>query len=290
MKYIYLAFSFMVLSTFNPKSKIDVQGHRGCRGLLPENTIPAFQKAIDLGVKTLEMDLVISKDNKVVVSHDPFMSHEIALDVSGNEITESEEQSYNLYTMTYDSIKMYDCGSKHHKRFPNQKKLNVYKPLLTEVIDLAEVQTHHKIQYNIEIKSLPKWDNVFTPKVEEFVALVLKIINEKGISKRVTLQSFDVRALEEIKKNAPQINTSLLVDEYESINNKLNLLSYKPEIISPYFKLINASIVNNLHKKGYKVIPWTINEQKDINAMIDYKVDGIISDYPDRVIQLLNVR
>ena len=290
MKYFYIAFSFMVLSIFNPKPKIDVQGHRGCRGLLPENSIPAFQKAIDLGVNTLEIDLIVSKDKKVVVSHDPYLSHEIALDPSGNEISISEEKSYNLYTMTYDSIKMYDCGSKQHPRFPNQKKLKVHKPLLTEVIDLAEEQTNRKIQYNIEIKSLPMWDNVFTPNVEEFVALVLKVINDKGISNRVTLQSFDVRALEEIKKNRPHIKTSLLVDEYESINNKLNQLSYKPEIISPYFKLINASIVKNLQKKGYKVIPWTINEQKDINAMIDYKVDGIISDYPDRVIQLLNVR
>ena len=277
----------MVLSTYNPNPKIDVQGHRGCRGLLPENTLPAFQKAIDLGVNTLEMDLVISKDNKVVVSHDPYINHEIALDVSGNEISESEEESYNLYTMTYDSIKKYDCGSKHNPRFPNQKKLKVHKPLFTEVIDLAEEETHHKIQYNIEIKSLPKWDNVFTPNVEEFVALVLKIINEKGISNRVTLQSFDVRALEEITRKAPQIKTSLLVDAFESIDGKLKLLSYKPEIISPYFKLIDAPIVEKLHADGYKVIPWTINEQKDIKDMIDFQVDGIISDYPDVVIQLL---
>lgn len=288
MKYFYLVFSFMVFTTFNTNPKIDVQGHRGCRGLFPENTLPAFQKAIDLGVNTLEMDLVISKDHKVVVSHDPYMNHEIAFDVSGNEILKSEEQSYNLYTMTYDSIKKFDCGSKQNPRFPNQKKLKVHKPLLTEVIDLAEEQTQHKIQYNIEIKSLPIWDNIYTPKVDEFVALVLKVINEKGISNRVSLQSFDVRALEEIKRKAPQIKTSLLVDEYESIDGKLKLLSYKPEIISPYFKLIDASIVKKLHNEEFKVIPWTLNEQKDIKNMIDFQVDGIISDYPDVVIQLLN--
>jgi len=290
MKYIYLAFSFMVLSNCNSNNKIDVQGHRGCRGLMPENTLPAFQKAIDLGVNTLEMDLVISKDKKVVVSHDPFMNHDIALDASGSEISKSEETSYNLYSMTYDSIKMYDCGSKEHPRFPNQKKLKVHKPLLSEVVDLAEEQTQHNIQYNIEIKSLPIWDNVFTPNVQEFVALVLEVINKKGISNRVTLQSFDVRALDEIKKYAPQIKTSLLVDEFESINDKLNQLSFKPEIISPYFKLIDASNVKKLHNEGYKVIPWTLNEQKDIKAMIDFHVDGIISDYPDLVLQLLNVR
>lgn len=288
MRYFYLMFSCMVLSNCNTNTKIDVQGHRGCRGLFPENTLPAFQKAIDLGVNTLELDLVISKDKKVVVSHDPYMNHEIVLDLSGKEIPELEEKSYNLYTMTYDSIKKYDCGSKQNRRFPNQKKLKVYKPLLVEAIDLAEKQTQHSIHYNIEIKSLPIWDNIFTPKVEEFVTLVLKVIDEKGISNRVSLQSFDVRALEEIKRNAPQIKTSLLVDEFESINGKLKQLSYKPEIISPYFKLIDALIVKELHAEGYKVIPWTLNEQKDIQDMIDFQVDGIISDYPDLVFQLLN--
>lgn len=278
-----------MLSACKPNLQMDVQGHRGCRGLYPENTLPAFQKAIDLGVNTLEMDLVISKDKKVVVSHEPFMNHEIALDVNGNEISKADEMSYKLYAMTYDSIKKYDCGSKPHPRFPKQQKIKVHKPLLDEVIDLAESQ-NKKIQYNIEIKSLPEWDNVFTPTIEEFVALVLNVLNEKGIAKRVTLQSFDVRALEEIKRVAPEIKTAILIDENESIDDKLKLLSYKPEIISPYFELIDAAKVKNLHAEGFKVIPWTLNEPKDIKSMIDYHVDGIISDYPDRLIKILNDR
>lgn len=279
----------MALSTCNSKTNIDVQGHRGCRGLYPENSLPAFQHAIDLGVNTLELDLVISKDKKVVVSHEPFMNHEIALDISGKEISETDEKSYNLFAMIYDSIKMYDCGTKPHARFPEQKKLIVHKPLLDEVIDLAEDQTQNTILYNIEIKSLPIWDEVFTPKVDEFVALVLKVIKEKGIVNRVTLQSFDVRALEEIKKVAPEIKTSLLIDDFESLD-KLKLLSFKPQIISPYYKLINFETVKNFQAEGFKVIPWTLNDEQDIKTMIDFKVDGIISDYPNIVIQLLNVR
>lgn len=279
----------MALSTCNSKTNIDVQGHRGCRGLYPENSLPAFQHAIDLGVNTLELDLVISKDKKVVVSHEPFMNHEIALDISGKEISETNEKSYNLFAMTYDSIKMYDCGTKPHARFPEQKKLKVHKPLLDEVIDLAEDQTQNTILYNIEIKSLPIWDEVFTPKVDEFVALVLKVIKEKGIVNRVTLQSFDVRALEEIKKVAPEIKTSLLIDDFESLD-KLKLLSFKPQIISPYYKLINYETVKNFQAEGFKVIPWTLNDEQDIKTMIDFKVDGIISDYPNIVIKLLNVR
>jgi len=290
MKQLYLLLSFMAISTNNFHSQIDVQGHRGCRGLFPENSIPAFQKAIDLGVPTLELDLVISKDKKVVLSHDPFMNHDIVLDVHGNEILESDEKSYNIYNMTYDSIKKYDCGSKPYPKFPKQQKIKTYKPLLEEVIELAEAQSQHSIHYNIEIKSLPEWDGVFTPKVDEFVALVLNIINSKDIVNRVTLQSFDVRALEEIKRVLPRIDTSLLVDENESINRKLRSLSFKPDIVSPYFKLINARKVKNLHNKGFKVIPWTLNDDQNIEAMIDYEVDGIISDYPDKVMKIIAVR
>jgi glycerophosphoryl diester phosphodiesterase len=286
MKYSYI-YGFMMLFSCNSNVQIDVQGHRGCRGLFPENSIPAFQKAIDLGVTTLELDVVISKDKKVVVSHDPFMNHEIALDIHGNEISEAAEKSFNLYAMTYDSIKAYDCGSKVHKRFPNQQKLNVYKPLLEEVIDLSEIQSKNKSYYNIEIKSLPEWDNLFTPSVTEFVALVLEIVSSKNIADRTILQSFDVRALEEIKKQSPQIKTALLVDEDESILEKLQTLNYKPEIISPYFKLIDASVVKNLQNEGYKVIPWTVNDDKDIIQMISFKVDGIISDFPDKVLKLI---
>jgi glycerophosphoryl diester phosphodiesterase len=157
------------------------------------------------------------------------------------------------------------------------------------VIDLAESQ-NKKIQYNIEIKCLPEWDNVFTPRIEEFVALVLDVINANGITNRVTLQSFDIRGLEEIKRVAPEFKTAILIDENESINDKLKLLTYTPEIISPYFELIDATIVKNLQAEGFKIIPWTLNEPKDIKAMIDYYVDGIISDYPDVVLQLLDVR
>lgn len=280
----------MTIFISNSHSQIDVQGHRGCRGLFPENSIPAFQKALDLGVTTLELDLVISKDKKVVVSHDPFMNHEIALDVNGKTITEAEEKSFNLYEMTYDSIKKYDCGSKPHPKFPQQQKIKTYKPLLEEVLDLAEKHSQKTILYNIEIKSLPAWDLVYTPKVEEFVALVLDIIKAKGIEQRVTLQSFDIRTLEEVKRKAPTMVASLLVDEFESITFKLKSLSFKPEIISPYYKLITKKRVKRLHKKELKVIPWTLNDEKDIKAMIDFKVDGIISDYPDRLIKILNDR
>ena len=290
MKPLYLLLSFMAIATSNSQSKIDVQGHRGYRGLFPENSMFGFQKAIELGVTTLELDLVVSKDKKVVVSHDPFMNHDIALDSNGNDITQANEKSFNLYNMTYDSINKYDCGSKPHPKFPKQQKIKTYKPLLEEVIDLAEEQSQRSILYNIEIKSIPEWDGIYTPKVEEFVSLVLNIIKNKGMTNRVTLQSFDVRALEETKRVMPDLKTSLLVDEFESINPKLRLLSFKPDVVSPYYRLLNARKVKRLQHKGYKVIPWTLNDEKDIDLMIDFKVDGIISDYPEKVMRLITVR
>jgi glycerophosphoryl diester phosphodiesterase len=279
-----------ILVSCHSEKSLDIQGHRGCRGLHPENTLPGFQKAIDLGVTTLELDVVISKDYEVVVSHEPFMDHMIALDVYGNEISEANEASYNLYNMTYDSIKLYDCGTKEHPGFPFQKHEKLYKPLLSEVIHLAEMESKQSILYNIEIKSKPEYDGIYTPAVTHFMTLVLNTITSQGIENRTIIQSFDVRALEAANKQNDDIQIALLVGENEAIDSKVSLLSFEPEIISPYFKLLARETVSKYQKKGFKIIPWTVNEVGDINLMIDLKVDGIISDYPNKVIQVRTLK
>jgi len=271
----------------NEKSEIDIQGHRGCRGLLPENSLPAFKKAIKLGVNTLEMDLAISKDKKVVVTHEPLISSAYCLDVEGHEIPLEDEKEYNLYKMTYDSIKQFDCGSKTYDRFPEQQKMKVFKPLLSDVFALSE-KLNPSIKYSIEIKAQPEYDNIYTPEPEEFVKLVLKEINDFDVFNRTNLQSFDVRILEEIKHQSPSMKVALLIDENESIDAKLKQLSFKPEIISPYFGLLSKENVANYQQGSYQIIPWTINEEINILKMIDFKVDGIITDYPDRLIALIN--
>ncbi|MGZ0014890.1 glycerophosphodiester phosphodiesterase [Yeosuana sp. AK3] len=268
---------------------MDVQGHRGCRGLMPENTLPAFKKAIELGVTTLEMDLVISKDKQVVVSHEPYIKSDYCLDVNGNEIKKEDELKYNLYQMNYDSIKQFDCGSKKHERFPNQEKVKVYKPLLSDVFKLSEA-INPEIRYNIEIKAQPEYDTIFTPKPEAFVRLVLNVIADYAVFNRVNLQSFDVRILEEIKKQSPTMKVALLVDENESVEVKLNSLSFKPEIISPYYELLSKEIVETYQKQTYQIIPWTINTIETMNAMIAFNVDGIITDYPDKLLALLKAK
>ncbi|MCL9805295.1 glycerophosphodiester phosphodiesterase [Flavobacterium amniphilum] len=266
---------------------LDIQGHRGCRGLLPENSIEAMKKAIDLGVTTLEMDVVISKDKQVLLSHEPFMSHEITLDLNGQEIAETDEKNFNLYQMDYAQIKQYDCGSKIHPRFLDQTKIKTYKPLLSEVIDFAESYVNEKypgrkLFYNIETKTTPEGDAIFHPKPNEFVDLLVSVIKPKQISERVYIQSFDVRTLQHLHTAYSEFKTVLLVENKLSIAKNLALLGFKPDVYSPEFILLDERKVEMLHKKGIKVIPWTVNKKEDMNKVIKYGVDGLISDYPDR--------
>lgn len=264
---------------------IDIQGHRGCRGLLPENSLIAFQKAIELGVHTLEMDVAISKDNKVVVTHEPFMSRVICLDPNKQVIPEEMDMKYNIYQMLYSEIKLFDSGSLKPPRFPEQKLQSCFKPLLSEVFEIAD-RLNPKIKYNIELKSKPSWDNIYTPYPDEFVRLVLEQISSYNVQDRTNLQAFDVRILEEINKQNPNITIALLVDENENISEKLHSISFKPEIIGPYFQLLSKELVKRYQDLGYKIIPWTVNEKEELKTMLNFQVDGIITDYPDRLLNM----
>ena len=153
----------------------DKQGHRGCRGLMPENTIPAMIHALGLGVTTLEMDVVMTKDKKLVLSHEPFFNHEISTRPDGTEVTAKEESSLNIYQMTYEEVKDYDVGLKPHPRFPRQEKIKTIKPLLSDVFEAVKqyMMTSRRPfpYYNIETKTQPLTDNIYHPGPEEFVAV-----------------------------------------------------------------------------------------------------------------------
>ncbi|GAA4757628.1 MULTISPECIES: glycerophosphodiester phosphodiesterase [Flavobacterium] len=286
----FLLFPFILFS-----QNFDIQGHRGCRGLMPENTIEAMKKAIDLGVISLEMDVVISKDKQILLSHEPFLSHEICLDKNKKEITEVNEHSYNLYQMNYDEIKNCDCGSKVHPRFKDQEKLETYKPLLSEVIYFIEEYVSklqkgdpgRKIYYNIETKSDPKGDEIYHPAPKEFVDLLVSVLKNTTISNRAYIQSFDVRTLQYLHQKYPEYKTVLLVENKMSIEENLKILGFKPNVYSPEFILLDKKQVNFLHKKGIKVIPWTVNNPEDIKQVISYGVDGLISDYPNRYFEMV---
>lgn len=263
------------------------QGHRGARGLFPENTIPAFKKAIDLGMPVLELDLAVSADSQLVVSHEPWMSAEICLDKNGNEISEEEGKALRLFNMPYTEIKLYDCGTKHHPRFPEQEKMKVAKPLLKDMVTTAEAYAKKQGKaapfYNIEIKSDAAYDGVYSPAVADFIRLTIEEVHTLGITSRTNLQSFDLRALEEIKRQAPDIKVAYLVEKDIDTAAALKQLSYTPDIYSPYHQLVNAKMIDLCHSKSIKVIPWTVNETARMEQLINIGVDGIITDYPNRI-------
>ena len=277
--------------TIVPSSEIEVQGHRGERGHFPENSLPGFISAINKGVDVLELDVVISKDKKVVVSHEPYMSSLYMLTPAGDSIPKDREQSYNFYEMTYDSIKKFDAGSKGNRLFPAQKKMSTYKPLLSEVIDSVEnyIKAHNleTVRYNIELKSVPSLYRIYQPQPEEFVTLVMQVIQEKGIEDKMNLQSFDPVILNVLRKKYPEIKVAYLVSG-EGIQKNLALLDFKPEIYSPQYSLIKSEqFVDSIKILDMKLIPWTVNEKEAIKEMIRLKVDGIITDYPERVLEEL---
>lgn len=289
MKPLLLFFCTMSISPLLAQSSFDVQGHRGCRGLMPENSWPAFEKALELGVTTLEMDVVISKDNQVVVSHEPYFLASYCLKPDGSAIEKGEK--INLHTLTYEEIKRYDTGSKGNADFPEQKKIKTHKPLLSEVLAQAEAycRAHNRppVFYNIEIKSEPSEYGISQPRPAEFSKLVYEVIQSKVPLERVTLQSFDFDVLKYWQKQMQtgryeKVKLAALVSNLKSIEANLEDLGFIPAIYSPYYKLLSADKVKLLHEKGMQVIPWTVN---DVQAMKEVKalgVDGLITDYPDR--------
>jgi len=265
----------------------DIEGHRGCRGLMPENTIPAMIKALDLGVTTLEMDVVITKDKKVVLSHDQWFSEEISTKPDGTYMGPREEKKFNIYWMTYDEVKTFDVGLKPHPRFPEQQKIKAEKPLLSDLIDSVKqyMMTSKRAfpYYNIETKSDPELEGVFHPKPDEFVELLIGVIKEKGIEDHVIIQSFDFRTLQYLHKHYPAIKTAMLIEDFDkrSLEDQLKAIGFTPTIYSPEYSLVNKSLLKKCHKQSIKVIPWTVNDKETINKLKAMGVDGIITDYPN---------
>ena len=270
--------------------QLDVQGHRGCRGLMPENSLEGFAKAWELGATTLEMDVVITKDKQVVVSHEAWFDHNFCLDPNGNAIQAQDERKLNIYQLDYADVLKYDCGSKPYPAFPLQKKLKTAKPLLAEVFEAHEENLDDLLRqpkYNIELKRVPDTGNTYSPPIDEFVDLVLQQIYDFDVADRVTLQAFDVETLQAIQAADPDISLSLLIDSGEDYKQKLSDLAFYPQIISPSFEAVDTEMLGFAATKDMKVITWTVNEVEDMEKLIRLGVHGIITDYPDRLVALL---
>lgn len=265
----------------------DKEGHRGCRGLMPENTIHAMKKAVDLGVTTLEMDAVITKDRQVILSHEPFFNHEITTKPDGSFVKESEEKSLNIYQMSYAQTQTFDVGLKPHPRFPQQQKMAATKPLLSALIDTIKAYCREKKvslpQFNIETKTQPATDGIYHPAPAEFVNTLMDVVKKKGIEANTIIQSFDFRTLQYLHQHYPAMRTSMLIEDFDkrSLDEQLQALGFTPTIYSPAFELVTKEVVERCHQKSIKVIPWTVNSVEEMKALIALGVDGIISDYPN---------
>jgi glycerophosphoryl diester phosphodiesterase len=283
----------LLLSCFSAKknqtkiSSFDKHGHRGCRGLMPENTIPAMLKAIDLGVTTLETDVVITADQQVILSHEPFFSHDITTKPDGSYVTAEEEKKLNIFQMDYATVRKYDVGSKPFSRFPKQQKIATYKPLLSDMIDsvLAYCTKMGKPvpAFNIETKSQPATDGIYHPAPALFVDLIMEVIHRKQIQEKTTIQSFDIRTLQYLHQKYPSIPTALLIEgnHPQTFALQLKELGFVPTIYSPYFSLVTPLLVKQCRDLGVKLIPWTVNDRTKIQELRTLGVDGIITDFPD---------
>jgi glycerophosphoryl diester phosphodiesterase len=270
--------------------KFDLQGHRGARGLKPENTIPGFIVALDSGVTTIEMDLAVTKDKQIVVSHEPWINPAICLKPDGSSISAKEQKKYNIYQMTYDQVRGFDCGSKGNEKFPEQEKGKVSKPLLRDVIVAIEEHiksfSQYEVDYNIEIKSSPDGDNRFHPTPEIFSDMIYELIDQYLPWERVVIQSFDFRVLEYWHTKYPEVRLAALVENKKSVSSNLDALSFKPSIYSPHFSLLTKEEIKFLHQQKIRVIPWTVNEEEDMKKVFELGVDGLITDYPNRANKL----
>jgi glycerophosphoryl diester phosphodiesterase len=266
---------------------IDFQAHRGGRGLMPENTIPAMLSVMDNNkVTTLEMDLAITKDKQVVVSHDPILNPIITTKPDGTFIKANEVNDHIIYQMNYEQLQKFDVGLKLHPGFVQQKKLAVAIPTLSDLIDSVELKgarIGRKMFYNIEIKSVDGKDIVEHPAPDEFVDLVVNLIKQKNIINRTTIQSFDIRPLKVLHQKYPRIQLAYLVEGKNTgdVKMKLDLLGFTPTIYSPEYKYITKETVDYCHAHKMKIIPWTVNTKIEIDALIALGVDGLITDYPN---------
>ncbi|MDO7850869.1 glycerophosphodiester phosphodiesterase family protein [Hymenobacter convexus] len=276
----------------SPLKTPEIHGHRGCRGLRPENTLPAFLHALELGVDVLEMDVVISADHQVVVSHEPWFNPLFCRDSAGQPIAPGSARLHNLFELDYAAIRQYDCGSGPHPGFPQQVSQPCYKPLLREVlssIEAAAVQLGRPpVGYSIEIKSSPGGDNIFHPAPEVFLSLVLADLSAGGVMSRTTLLCFDQRILQLAHQQNPGLSTCLLVEDQRPWTTSINELGFVPTTFGPDFTSVTAEAVRLLRKNfsHLRLVPWTVNEISDMCTMLELRVDGITTDYPNRALQL----
>jgi glycerophosphoryl diester phosphodiesterase len=257
------------------RPKVLVHGHRGARARMPENTLPAFEYAIEHGVDALELDMAVTKDNVLVISHDPILH---------GPVCTGPRESAIIHELTLAEVRQWDCGAVQNPRFATQKTIpGTRMPTLDEVFRLA---SRGSFDFNIETKSFPDHPE-YTPSPEEFARLVLAKIRQYKLERRVILQSFDFRTLVAMRKLAPEIRLSALIENDQRDFPTVVKTAANAEIVSPDFHLVTPEKVAAAHAAGIQVVPWTADSPADWDMLLRAKVDAIISDDPAELISFL---
>ncbi|MCB0760010.1 MAG: hypothetical protein KDC12_00710 [Flavobacteriales bacterium] len=279
-------------TTHQSDHPITLQGHRGCRGEMPENTIPAFLRAIDAGVSTLELDVVLSSDGELIVSHEPWMNMQIVVHPDGSPIGKEEQFVLNLFEMTTEEIQSYPCGTLRHPKYPDQTRVTTHKPTLSEVV--AAVRDHCKKKnkpvpfFNIEIKSTLKGDGVYHPTPEVYAKAFLRKYLTLSISNYTTIQSFDYRLLNQLHAVLPEAKLVFLSEKKEPLEAQLKKLNFSPYGVSLESHLWDASTAHSPAVDGMIKTAWTVNDEAEMFRLIDLGVYDIITDYPTIMLKALN--
>ena len=279
----FLSLLFLcILTQIIAQNTIRVIGHRGCRGVMPENTISGFQRAFEDGADGIEWDVVVNGEGKLVVSHEPYFHKDFCLEKNGETIT--NEKKYNIYEMTQKEIEAFDCGSKTHNNFPEQKKFKATKPLLKEVVELLPVQAYGKLIL-FEIKSDEPEYGISQPFPEDYVDLILAEVEAYKFT-NIVYMSFDKNIIEALHKKAPELRLAYLTYlPSKSAKSYLKELSFKPFAIGMFHLTINKRKLKQLRSNNVQVYAWTVNESKTAHNMMDLGIDAIITDYPRLIIQ-----
>jgi len=302
---VFLFAAAFIMTAF-PAYSLDIQGHRGARGLMPENTLPAFAHAFAIGVTTLELDCAITKDGVVVVSHDSALTPDITRGPDGEWLALDGPPIWHL---TYAELQRYDVGrikpgSAYAARFPQQKGVDGTRiPRLADVFALARKAGNDAVRFNIETKVSPLQPSR-TAAPDVFARSLISLIKKEKVEGRATIQSFDWRTLAIVQKEAPEIPTVYLTAQQSFMDNILANQTESPwmpgmhvsrfggsiprmikaaggTVWSPYSLEVTPENVKEAQALGLKVVVWTVNDEADMRRMIGWGVDGIISDYPD---------
>jgi glycerophosphoryl diester phosphodiesterase len=293
---------------------LDLQGHRGARGLLPENTLPAFQRALELGVTTLEMDIAITSDGVLVVSHDPYLNPDITRNAAGRFL---EERGPTIHSLTWSQLQSYDVGrikpgTEYARQFPDQAPVDGTRfPRLADVFDLVKRSGDDKVRFDIETKVNPDKPEE-TPAPEPFARALVGEIRKAGVAARAQIQSFDWRTLQVVQEIAPEIETVYLTVQrrFDNVGAgrpegsrwtagfQFREHGSVPKMVkaaggrhwAAYFADLDAQKVKEAHSLGLKVLAWTVNDPAQMERLIDYGIDGLITDRPDLARKLLEAR